>query len=136
VLLFYKYLSYLHKNKKKKKKKIHPSLILPTHKLLLITNKYRLELENWGRRIEAKKKEKQERINMPSSSFGASLATPKLNVAIDTGNPFLNVTVDGFLKIGTVRIALPLYISLFFNLFLSISWTAYHLPCFFSGCSS
>ncbi|KAL9405139.1 hypothetical protein Peur_002111 [Populus x canadensis] len=39
---------------------------------------------------------------MPSSSFGASLATPKLNVAIDTGNPFLNVTVDGFLKIGTV----------------------------------
>jgi hypothetical protein len=40
------------------------------------------------------------------------------------------------LKIGTVRIALPLYISLFFNLFLSISWTAYHLPCFFSGCSS
>ncbi|MBF6096302.1 Tim17/Tim22/Tim23/Pmp24 family-domain-containing protein, partial [Nocardia cyriacigeorgica] len=48
------------------------------------------------------KKEKQERNKMPSSSFGASLATPKLNVAIDTGNPFLNVTVDGFLKIGTV----------------------------------
>ncbi|KAH8520375.1 hypothetical protein H0E87_001719 [Populus deltoides] len=42
---------------------------------------------------------------MPSSSFGASLATPKLNVAIDTGNPFLNVTVDGFLKIGTVAAA-------------------------------
>jgi hypothetical protein len=122
VLLFYKYLSYLHKNKKKKKKKIHPiSDFADTKVTINYEHKYRLELENSGRRIEAKKKEKQERINMPSRSFGASLATPKLNVAIDTGNPFLNVTVDGFLKIGTVRIALPLYISLFFNLFLSIS---------------
>jgi hypothetical protein len=121
VLLFYKYLSYLHKNKKKKKT-IHPiSDFADTKVTINYEHKYRLELENSGRRIEAKKKEKQERINMPSSSFGASLATPKLNVAIDTGNPFLNVTVDGFLKIGTVRIALPLYISLFFNLFLSIS---------------
>ncbi|KAF9665517.1 hypothetical protein SADUNF_Sadunf16G0131000 [Salix dunnii] len=39
---------------------------------------------------------------MPSSSFAGSFSTPKLNVAIDTGNPFLNVTVDGFLKIGIV----------------------------------
>ncbi|KAB5520318.1 hypothetical protein DKX38_024637 [Salix brachista] len=39
---------------------------------------------------------------MPSSSFAGSFSTPKLNVAIDTGNPLLNVTVDGFLKIGTV----------------------------------
>ncbi|KAB5520319.1 hypothetical protein DKX38_024638 [Salix brachista] len=39
---------------------------------------------------------------MPSRSFAGSFSTPKLNVAIDTGNPFLNVTVDGFLKIGTV----------------------------------
>ncbi|KAJ6424945.1 hypothetical protein OIU85_001206 [Salix viminalis] len=41
---------------------------------------------------------------MPSSSFAGSFSTPKLNVAIDTGNPFLNVTVDGFLKIGTVAV--------------------------------
>ncbi|KAJ6315749.1 hypothetical protein OIU78_019089 [Salix suchowensis] len=39
---------------------------------------------------------------MPGSSFAGSFSTPKLNVAIDTGNPLLNVTVDGFLKIGTV----------------------------------
>ncbi|XP_065877066.1 outer envelope pore protein 16, chloroplastic [Euphorbia lathyris] len=39
---------------------------------------------------------------MPSSRFGASLSSPKLDVAIDMGNPLLNLTVDGFLKIGTV----------------------------------
>ncbi|GLT67056.1 hypothetical protein SLA2020_393900 [Shorea laevis] len=39
---------------------------------------------------------------MPSSHFVGSLSTPKVDVAIDTGNPFLNASVDGFLKIGTV----------------------------------
>ncbi|CAK7331546.1 unnamed protein product [Dovyalis caffra] len=39
---------------------------------------------------------------MPSSRFAGSLTTPKLVVAIDMGNPFLNVTVDGFLKVGAV----------------------------------
>ena len=28
--------------------------------------------------------------------------SPRLDVAIDMGNPFLNLTVDGFLKIGAV----------------------------------
>ncbi|XP_020224027.1 outer envelope pore protein 16, chloroplastic isoform X4 [Cajanus cajan] len=28
--------------------------------------------------------------------------SPRVDVAIDMGNPFLNLTVDGFLKIGTV----------------------------------
>lgn len=40
---------------------------------------------------------------MHSSRFSGSLSSPSLDVAIDMGNPFLNVTVDGFLKIGTVR---------------------------------
>ncbi|XP_040993142.1 outer envelope pore protein 16, chloroplastic [Juglans microcarpa x Juglans regia] len=39
---------------------------------------------------------------MPRSSFSGSVTTPKVDVAIDMGNPFLNLTVDGFLKIGTV----------------------------------
>ncbi|GAV68940.1 Tim17 domain-containing protein [Cephalotus follicularis] len=39
---------------------------------------------------------------MPRSRFSASLTSPKVDVVIDTGNPFLNLTVDGFLKIGGV----------------------------------
>ncbi|KAM4083280.1 hypothetical protein ACB094_08G044000 [Castanea mollissima] len=39
---------------------------------------------------------------MPHSRFSGSVSTPKVDVAIDMGNPFLNLTVDGFLKIGTV----------------------------------
>ncbi|KDP34497.1 hypothetical protein JCGZ_11047 [Jatropha curcas] len=39
---------------------------------------------------------------MPSKRFAGSLSTPRVDVAIDMGNPFLNLTVDGFLKIGTV----------------------------------
>ncbi|KAJ1406891.1 Tim17/Tim22/Tim23/Pmp24 family [Sesbania bispinosa] len=30
------------------------------------------------------------------------LSGPKVDVAIDMGNPFLNLSLDGFLKIGTV----------------------------------
>ncbi|KAL3720072.1 hypothetical protein ACJRO7_004980 [Eucalyptus globulus] len=41
---------------------------------------------------------------MPRSSFGGSVSGPKVDVAIDLGNPFLNVIVDGFLKIGTVAV--------------------------------
>ncbi|KAK4351550.1 hypothetical protein RND71_030863 [Anisodus tanguticus] len=39
---------------------------------------------------------------MPRSRFSGSLVSPKLDVVIDMGNPFLNHTVDAFLKIGTV----------------------------------
>ncbi|EEF29533.1 conserved hypothetical protein [Ricinus communis] len=39
---------------------------------------------------------------MPISRFAGSLSTPKVDVVIDMGHPFLNLTVDGFLKIGTV----------------------------------
>lgn len=39
---------------------------------------------------------------MPSSGFSGSLTGPKVDVAIDMGHPLLNITVDGFLKIGTV----------------------------------
>ncbi|OVA05916.1 Mitochondrial inner membrane translocase subunit Tim17/Tim22/Tim23/peroxisomal protein PMP24 [Macleaya cordata] len=39
---------------------------------------------------------------MPRSRFSGSLSSPKIDFAIDMGNPFLNLTVDGFLKIGTV----------------------------------
>ena len=39
---------------------------------------------------------------MPRSVFAGSMSTPTVDVVIDTGNPFLNLTVDGFLKIGSV----------------------------------
>ncbi|RWR95421.1 outer envelope pore protein 16, chloroplastic [Cinnamomum micranthum f. kanehirae] len=39
---------------------------------------------------------------MPRSSFSGGIASPKVDVMIDMGNPFLNLTLDGFLKIGTV----------------------------------
>lgn len=39
---------------------------------------------------------------MPSSTFSGTVSTPKLSVAVDMGNPFLNLTVDAFLKIGAV----------------------------------
>ena len=39
---------------------------------------------------------------MPHSRFSGSLRSPKIDVVIDMGNPFLNRTVDGFIKIGTV----------------------------------
>ncbi|KAK3206265.1 hypothetical protein Dsin_020311 [Dipteronia sinensis] len=39
---------------------------------------------------------------MPKSRFEGSLSTPCVDVAIDLGNPLLNLTVDGFLKIGAV----------------------------------
>nr|XP_043621154.1 outer envelope pore protein 16, chloroplastic-like [Erigeron canadensis] len=34
----------------------------------------------------------------------ASISSPKVDVFIDTGNPLLNHTLDGFLKIGTVAV--------------------------------
>ncbi|KAL7247509.1 hypothetical protein ACSBR2_002426 [Camellia fascicularis] len=42
---------------------------------------------------------------MPRSRFAGSLMSPKVDLMIDMGNPFLNLTVDGFLKIGTVAAA-------------------------------
>ncbi|KAJ7947645.1 outer envelope pore protein 16, chloroplastic [Quillaja saponaria] len=39
---------------------------------------------------------------MPWNRFSGSLSSPKVDVAIDMGHPFLNLTLDGFLKIGTV----------------------------------
>ncbi|KAI7981191.1 hypothetical protein LOK49_Contig63G00008 [Camellia lanceoleosa] len=42
---------------------------------------------------------------MPRSRFAGSLTSPKVDLMIDMGNPFLNLTVDGFLKIGTVAAA-------------------------------
>ena len=44
------------------------------------------------------------RVKMPWSRLSGSISSPKVDVAIDMGSPFLNVTLDGFLKIGTVII--------------------------------
>jgi hypothetical protein len=41
---------------------------------------------------------------MPVSSISGSVSSPQVDVVIDMGNPYLNLTVDGFLKIGTVII--------------------------------
>ncbi|KAK1357273.1 Outer envelope pore protein 16, chloroplastic [Heracleum sosnowskyi] len=42
---------------------------------------------------------------MPQTGFSGSVSSPKVDVFIDTGNQFLNHTVDGFLKIGSVGVA-------------------------------
>ncbi|XP_009588682.1 outer envelope pore protein 16, chloroplastic [Nicotiana tabacum] len=42
---------------------------------------------------------------MPRSRFSGSLASPKVDLVIDMGNPLLNQSVDAFLKIGTVAVA-------------------------------
>ncbi|KAM7522193.1 hypothetical protein LguiA_012095 [Lonicera macranthoides] len=42
---------------------------------------------------------------MPRSRFASSFSSPKVDVIVDMGNPFLNHTVDGFIKIGTVAVA-------------------------------
>ncbi|XP_020107915.1 outer envelope pore protein 16, chloroplastic isoform X2 [Ananas comosus] len=39
---------------------------------------------------------------MPRSVLVGSFTSPKMEFAIDMGNPFFNRTVDGFLKIGAV----------------------------------
>ncbi|XP_004487008.1 outer envelope pore protein 16, chloroplastic [Cicer arietinum] len=39
---------------------------------------------------------------MPWSRMSGSVSSPTVDVVIDMGNPFLNLTVDGFLKIGAV----------------------------------
>jgi len=52
---------------------------------------------------------------MPHSRFSGSVSTPKVDVAIDMGNPFLNLTVDGFLKIGTVRFFFFFFFFFFFD---------------------
>ncbi|XP_052187349.1 outer envelope pore protein 16, chloroplastic [Diospyros lotus] len=42
---------------------------------------------------------------MPRTGFRGSVTSPKVDLIVDMGNPFLNLTVDGFLKIGTVAVA-------------------------------
>jgi hypothetical protein len=39
---------------------------------------------------------------MPHGRISANVHSPTVGVVIDMGNPLLNRTVDGFLKIGTV----------------------------------
>ncbi|XP_071697089.1 outer envelope pore protein 16, chloroplastic [Rutidosis leptorrhynchoides] len=42
---------------------------------------------------------------MPRKTIMGSLSSPKVDVFVDLGNPLLNHTLDGFLKIGTVAVA-------------------------------
>lgn len=62
----------------------------------------RLVRERESERNGVCEEESRTKRKMPHSRFSGSLTTPKVDVAIDMGNPFLNLTVDGFLKIGTV----------------------------------
>lgn len=39
---------------------------------------------------------------MPVGRISGSLTSPRVDVFVDMGHPFLNRTVDGFLRIGTV----------------------------------
>ncbi|XP_006645400.1 outer envelope pore protein 16, chloroplastic-like isoform X1 [Oryza brachyantha] len=39
---------------------------------------------------------------MAHSGFSGSLTSPRFDLAVDMGHPFLNRTVDGFIKIGAV----------------------------------
>ncbi|GFZ13252.1 outer plastid envelope protein 16-1 [Actinidia rufa] len=40
---------------------------------------------------------------MPGTGFRGTLTSPKVDLMVDMGHPFLNLTVDGFLKIGTLK---------------------------------
>jgi len=40
---------------------------------------------------------------MVRSRLSASVESPKVDVIVDCGHPLLNVSVDGFLKVGGVR---------------------------------
>eukprot|EP00250_Pteridium_aquilinum_P031200 c43230_g1_i1 orf=212-655(+) len=42
---------------------------------------------------------------MPRARVSAQVHSPSVDVFIDLGHPFLNRTLDGFLKIGTVGVA-------------------------------
>ncbi|GFP82335.1 outer envelope pore protein 16 chloroplastic, partial [Phtheirospermum japonicum] len=42
---------------------------------------------------------------MPRGTFSGLLSSPKVDLIVDMGHPFLNLTVDGFLKIGAVAAA-------------------------------
>ncbi|CAN1282850.1 Outer envelope pore protein 16-1, chloroplastic [Linum perenne] len=44
----------------------------------------------------------EKKKKMPSTSFAGSVSTPTVGVAIDTGNPVLDLTADGFLKTAGV----------------------------------
>ncbi|EYU18967.1 hypothetical protein ABFS82_04G182600 [Erythranthe guttata] len=39
---------------------------------------------------------------MPRSTLVGGFSSPRVDLIVDMGNPFLNATLDGFLKIGTV----------------------------------
>lgn len=68
-----------------------------------------------------RKERKRERgRGMPWGRVTGSMSYPKVDVVIDMGNPFLNRTVDGFLKIGAV---IHLLISFVLNL---IPWNGMH----------
>ncbi|KAL3653147.1 Outer envelope pore protein 16, chloroplastic [Castilleja foliolosa] len=42
---------------------------------------------------------------MPRGTFSGALSSPRVDLIVDMGHPFLNLTVDGFLKIGAVAAA-------------------------------
>lgn len=42
---------------------------------------------------------------MPRTRVSGSVSSPTVDVIVDMGHPFLNRTVDGFLKIGAVGVA-------------------------------
>jgi hypothetical protein len=40
---------------------------------------------------------------MPRGRFAASFDSPTVDVIVDFGNPILNYTLDGFIKVGGVK---------------------------------
>ena len=68
----------------------------------------------------------EEKEEMPRSRFAGTMSTPCVDVAIDMGNPLLNLTVDGFLKIGAVNHSL-LYLLFFLFLFFLICVSSFLL---------
>ncbi|CAK9871328.1 unnamed protein product [Sphagnum tenellum] len=42
---------------------------------------------------------------MPHGRFAASFDSPTVDVIVDCGNPILNYTLDGFIKVGGVGVA-------------------------------
>ncbi|XP_025816272.1 outer envelope pore protein 16, chloroplastic-like isoform X3 [Panicum hallii] len=56
----------------------------------------------WIDRYHRSFRYRSRRQAMPHGGFSGNLTSPTLDLAVDMGHPFLNRTVDGFIKIGTV----------------------------------
>ncbi|KAF4362200.1 hypothetical protein G4B88_009480 [Cannabis sativa] len=80
----------------------------PGASLQYIPRQFNVEAHNFAREalrfrdVMSAKPLLSELKKMPNTRFSGSVSSPDVSVTIDMGHPFLNHTVDGFLKIGAI----------------------------------